>query len=364
MTQYQRITGKVFGGNATATGDDPQIAQFGSALANTFVGTTDPETIQQLPAWGQGWIGAVTPETQFPPLPEMTGAMKVLSHQICGILQQGVSTWDSGTIYYTGNFCSKNGKLYKSLTDLNQGNDPEQDSTNWEAPLDKKVNKSGDTMTGVLIIARNANPDLQLRNTSIDIKNFKTPTVNTHMSRVLTRDKNNIAVADLVTRITTDRSVETSATTTNYVDGVAKSSTIRWGVTSDGTAFTSAPTVATGDSSSNIATTKWVNNNSAIIAGWAMPSDKFTNLTLGASGTKYTAPANGYFYAQMDPQADKYIDWYSSTVDFGTVMTGASSNAVFRAWCPVRKGDRVTFYYNVSNPTGVILKFVYAEGAQ
>lgn len=133
MTQYQRITGKVFGGNATATGDDPQIAQFGSALANTFVGTTDPEIIQQLPAWGQGWIGAVTPDTQFPPMPEMTGAMKVLSHQICGILQQGVSTWDSGTIYYTGNFCSKNGIVYVSLTDENQGNDPETDTTNWRS---------------------------------------------------------------------------------------------------------------------------------------------------------------------------------------------------------------------------------------
>ena len=132
MTQYQRITGKVFGGNATATGNDPQIAQFGSALANTFVGTTDPETIQQLPAWGQGWIGAVTPETQFPPLPEMTGAMKVLSHQICGILQQGVSTWDSGTIYYTGNFVSLNGRLYISQVDENQGNNPATDTTNWQ----------------------------------------------------------------------------------------------------------------------------------------------------------------------------------------------------------------------------------------
>ena len=132
MTQYQRITGKVFGGNATATGNDPQIAQFGSALANTFVGTTDPATIQQLPAWGQGWIGAVTPETQFPPLPEMTGAMKVLSHQICGILQQGVSTWDSGTIYYTGNFVSLNGRLYISQVDENQGNNPATDTTNWQ----------------------------------------------------------------------------------------------------------------------------------------------------------------------------------------------------------------------------------------
>ncbi len=132
MTKYKRITGKVFGGNATATGNDPQIAQFGSALANTFIGTTDPEVIQQLPAWGQGWIGAVTPETQYPALPEMTGAMKVLSHEICTLQQEGVSSWDSETIYYTNNFASKNGKLFTSLTDTNQGNDPETDTTNWQ----------------------------------------------------------------------------------------------------------------------------------------------------------------------------------------------------------------------------------------
>ena len=132
MTKLKRFTGKVFGGSATAVGDDPQIAQFGSALANTFVGTTDPEIIQQLPAWGQGWIGAVTPTQQYPALPEMTGAMKVLSHQICGILQQGVSTWDNGTVYYTGNFVSLNGKLYISQTDENQGNNPTADITNWQ----------------------------------------------------------------------------------------------------------------------------------------------------------------------------------------------------------------------------------------
>ena len=49
MTKYKRFTGKVFGGTATATGNDPQISQFGSALAGTFTGTTDPEVIQSLP---------------------------------------------------------------------------------------------------------------------------------------------------------------------------------------------------------------------------------------------------------------------------------------------------------------------------
>ncbi len=131
MTKYTRLTGKVFGSSATATGDDPEIGQFGSALAGTYNGTTDIATIQKLPAWQKGFIGCVTPTTQFPPLPEMTGFGKVLSHQICYLLQQGVPEYDSGTTYYIGNWCAYNGKLYISKTDENLNNLP-TDTTNWE----------------------------------------------------------------------------------------------------------------------------------------------------------------------------------------------------------------------------------------
>ena len=41
MSKLSRITGKVFGASATASGDDPEIGQFGSALAGTYNGTTD-----------------------------------------------------------------------------------------------------------------------------------------------------------------------------------------------------------------------------------------------------------------------------------------------------------------------------------
>lgn len=112
MTKYTRLTGKVFGSSATATGDNPEIGQFGSALAGTYNGTTDVSTIQSLPAWQKGFIGAVTPNTQFPPLPEVTGFGKVLSHQICYLLQQGVPEYDNGTTYYDGNWCSYQKKLY------------------------------------------------------------------------------------------------------------------------------------------------------------------------------------------------------------------------------------------------------------
>ena len=132
MTKYNRVTGKVFGATASATGDNPEIGQFGSAKEGSYIGTSDISTIQALPAWGQGWAGAVTPETNFPPLPEMTGAMKVLSQQQCYLLQQGLAEWDSATIYYTNNFSAKNGKIYISLTNENQGNDPKTDKVNWK----------------------------------------------------------------------------------------------------------------------------------------------------------------------------------------------------------------------------------------
>lgn len=132
MAKIERVTGKIFGENATATGLDPQIGQFGSALAGTYVGTTDISTIQQLPAWGQGFIGAVTTANQFPALPEMTGFGKVLSYQQNYLLQQGIAEWDSGTTYYDGSFCSLNRKLYVSITDDNLNNNPENDTVNWQ----------------------------------------------------------------------------------------------------------------------------------------------------------------------------------------------------------------------------------------
>lgn len=130
MTKYTRLTGKVFGSSATATGNNPEIGQFGSALAGTYNGTTDVSTIQSLPAWQKGFIGCVTPNTQFPPLPEMTGFGKVLSQQICYLLQQGVAEWDSGTTYYENNWCAYQGKLYISKSDENLNHLP-TNTTYW-----------------------------------------------------------------------------------------------------------------------------------------------------------------------------------------------------------------------------------------
>ena len=133
MANLSRKTAKIFGETATTTGNDPEIGQFGSAKAGTYVGTNDIDTIQALPAWSNGWVDAVTPTQQFPPLPEMTAVHHVMSYQSAYMLQKGIPEWDSGTTYYIGDFCKGvgEGKLYVSKVDSNI-NHAVTDSDYWE----------------------------------------------------------------------------------------------------------------------------------------------------------------------------------------------------------------------------------------
>lgn len=142
VEKYKRITGKLFGETATATGINPEIAQFGSALEGSYRATTDVEVIQSLSAWSKGFIQAVTPETQFPALPEVTGLIKVLSYHINYLLQSGFPEWDSMTTYYTNNYCRVGNRIFYSLTDNNQNINPLTDNgTNWFETMKEKKRK-------------------------------------------------------------------------------------------------------------------------------------------------------------------------------------------------------------------------------
>lgn len=136
MPKLTRITNKIFGQNATAIGDNPQIGQFGSAKAGTYIGTTDVETIQELPAWSNGWVDAVTPQNQFPALPEMTAVHKVLSRQTAYLYQEGIPEYDNDTTFFKGSlvksYSDENGvKLHYSKIDENI-NHPLTDTGAWE----------------------------------------------------------------------------------------------------------------------------------------------------------------------------------------------------------------------------------------
>ena len=107
-------------------------------------------------------------------------------------------------------------------------------------------------------------------------------------------------------------------------------------------------------------------DNSSLISGYSMPSNKYIDLTLGASGTTYTAPANGYFYAQGNfNNANGWFVFYN-----GSFAAASNANSgTYACYCviPCKKGETVQADYNHSpfNSTASgtpLFRFIYAEG--
>lgn len=87
-----------------------------------------------------------------------------------------------------------------------------------------------------------------------------------------------------------------------------------------------------------------------------MPSNKHIDLTLGASGSTYTAPANGYFnlrgygYSVEIYRNDLHVCCMYPQEEWGAVIM------------PVQKGQSITTLYNITGESN--LRFYYAEGSK
>ena len=104
-------------------------------------------------------------------------------------------------------------------------------------------------------------------------------------------------------------------------------------------------------------------NDSSTISGWAMPSSRYVDLTLGASGATYTAPANGYFCLDKAGTQNEYIDIRNNTTGLLRSKTtisapGTESIAVYM---PCKKGDEIAVVYTATGTTNRF-RFIYAEG--
>lgn len=98
MATLQRLTGKVFAGKALLT----DLGVFGSALNGTPTNPTAVNTdaqIQSDSAYENGWTDAVVTTKNFPPIEEVNGVLRTISHQACYLLQAGIPTWDANTAY-------------------------------------------------------------------------------------------------------------------------------------------------------------------------------------------------------------------------------------------------------------------------
>lgn len=101
----------------------------------------------------------------------------------------------------------------------------------------------------------------------------------------------------------------------------------------------------------------------SLSAGWAMPSDTYIDLTLGASGSTYTAPANGYYVLDCPISANPGSIWAGTSGWFDGRMNTAGSIQWTSPAC--KKGDVTTInYVNLNTGSIAMFKFVYAEGSK
>ena len=107
-------------------------------------------------------------------------------------------------------------------------------------------------------------------------------------------------------------------------------------------------------------------DNSSLIAGYGMPSDRYIDLTLGASGTSYTAPANGWLcFAKQASATNQRIALFNagsqSDTMLGSCAFSSGSSQGLHVFVPTKKGDRVSVQYNTGG-TDIYFRFIYAEG--
>lgn len=128
MAKITRKNQKIFGSTAGVN----QIAEFGSLAAAAPAFTTDPETIQSLSNYLEGWYAAVIGGNS-PAIEDMNALCYLYAYQLTYLFQAGVPEWNTSAIYYIGSFASDGtGDIFVSIANDNTGN-ALTDTTKWRS---------------------------------------------------------------------------------------------------------------------------------------------------------------------------------------------------------------------------------------
>lgn len=115
----------------------------------------------------------------------------------------------------------------------------------------------------------------------------------------------------------------------------------------------------------NIDADNFSTTGKSTVSSLAMPSNNYDSLTVGANGSTYTAPANGWFYAYAASAEGtaKTIILFNSSVSIGASSFN-SAGWGHNCYVPVKAGDVVSYSWVISSGvfTSNELYFIYAQG--
>lgn len=98
------------------------------------------------------------------------------------------------------------------------------------------------------------------------------------------------------------------------------------------------------------------------VSGLGMPSSRYINLTLGASGSSYTAPANGwYLLCKKTNGTNQVANLINRTSVIHTASFAPTSGSDIYVYLPALKGDLIQSYYSAGGET-IHFRFIYAQG--
>lgn len=108
--------------------------------------------------------------------------------------------------------------------------------------------------------------------------------------------------------------------------------------------------------------TNITNPGKLLISDTAMPSNVIVKITTGASGSSYTAPANGWFRVSSSASSST-SGWIYMTSSSGlTNQPSNTANNGINGFLPCKKGDVVTMqFWGLANTPYIC--FVYAQGS-
>ena len=98
-------------------------------------------------------------------------------------------------------------------------------------------------------------------------------------------------------------------------------------------------------------------------SGAGMPSNKYIDLTVGATGSTYTAPANGWFsLLRVVSTANINITLTTNKKMYSRSVSTTTGAQTLKASIPVAKGDTLTVEWNGNSIGTYEFYFIYAEG--